>query len=396
MPRRTPRSRIAALLVAAACATAGHVHAQGLRTIDDEATVEVAPSARASRDPGSGDRSVETGPDEARRLREQAIVAHVADLARLQRVFGRLARAAAQRGRCAQHTGVPWRADVGMLVLDRPAGPNGEVFERLFGTRERPVVVAVAPGSPAEAAGFRVGDEIAAFVGAALDARELMSRLGDLRGGERIVVTRRPSGAGTNGVALRVASAHDAAPPSVPREASAIDTVTVAAAPACALPVSLTPQRKPLAYVDRERIVISQGMVRAAADDEDLAVVLGHELAHALLGHTRSAPAREEDVPKRMLAAAITSGVRDPALVRQALADDAVRSREFDADALAVRLMLDAGYSVERAASFWWRLAAIAPVADRVGVAGEHPGPALRGAAMQRAIDEARAIEAGP
>ena len=54
---------------------------------------------------------------------------------------------------------------------------------------------------------------------------------------------------------------------------------------ACAIPVVLGTDANSNAFTDYRKIVIQSGILRAAQNDSDLAVVVGHELAHVNMGH---------------------------------------------------------------------------------------------------------------
>jgi predicted Zn-dependent protease len=53
----------------------------------------------------------------------------------------------------------------------------------------------------------------------------------------------------------------------------------------CNIPVELVPDTDTNAYTDAKKIVIFTGVMRVAATDPELAVVVGHELAHVTMGH---------------------------------------------------------------------------------------------------------------
>jgi beta-barrel assembly-enhancing protease len=85
------------------------------------------------------------------------------------------------------------------------------------------------------------------------------------------------------------------------------------------------------AGADGERVRVTSGMVNYVADDEELAAVLAHELAHNLLRH------RE----------------RLDAITRNKLSE--TLQTEIEADQLSVWLMANAGYDPQAAIRFWER-----------------------------------------
>lgn len=110
------------------------------------------------------------------------------------------------------------------------------------------------------------------------------------------------------------------------------------------------------AHVAGETITITTGLIRFVESDDELAAVIGHEVAHRLLGHRRSR----------------------------------LRSRESAADYLGVYLAARAGYDPTAASRFVRRLAAEHPelISERASPA--HPSTATRVAALDRTVDEIR------
>jgi hypothetical protein len=107
------------------------------------------------------------------------------------------------------------------------------------------------------------------------------------------------------------------------------------------------------AYTDDSRIAISSGMLRFLESDDELAVLLGHELAHVLLGH----PGR---------------GTRP----------------EAEADELGLYLAARAGYDVSVAADLARRLGRESPGTLESAPGDPHADPAQRAAALERAAAE--------
>ena len=124
----------------------------------------------------------------------------------------------------------------------------------------------------------------------------------------------------------------------------------------CEYPVTATVGDMVNAHVSGETIIITTGLLRFVERDDELAVVIGHELAHRILGHRRS---------RR-------------------------RSRERAADYIGVYLAARAGYDPAAAADFVRRLAAEHPelISERASPA--HPGTPGRVAALDRAVAEIR------
>jgi predicted Zn-dependent protease len=114
------------------------------------------------------------------------------------------------------------------------------------------------------------------------------------------------------------------------------------------------------------KIVVYTGLLtRLAPTDDELAGLIGHEIAHALREHTR------EQISQRVLAdsavrAAVQSTTRDPKLVGQVARFSAdlifllpfSRQMESEADAIGLELAARAGFDPRKAANFWRKMQA--------------------------------------
>ena len=141
-----------------------------------------------------------------------------------------------------------------------------------FGLRgDLPGVLAAPPGSPAADAGLRTGD--------------LLLAVGDipLRAGAS---GAEPSyeGLEANIRTVDAAMADGSAIFTVGRGAETLD-VTVQPRRACGYEVQLNPSDELNARADGRRLFISTALAGFARSDDELAVILGHELAHHVLRH---------------------------------------------------------------------------------------------------------------
>lgn len=185
-----------------------------------------------------------------------------------------------------------------------------------------PGILSVAPDSPAEQAGLRVGDLILDVDGQPLSP-----------GPER-------SGAAYEGFAAQVAVI-DAAlndGPTRLRVQRGEDRVDVLVEPVrgCAYGYQVDSSPQLYARADADRIFVSSSLVTYLQDDGDLAITLGHELAHAALEHAAQGSG-SSDLPWR------------------------IRAREREADRTGLYLSARAGYDPMRAGAFWRRFGADHP-----------------------------------
>jgi hypothetical protein len=266
---------------------------------------------------------------------------------RLVQVGRRLAKGGA--GLCAGVVSNPgWTiADVEQYRPDMRAGATASLS-----LTELPTVLAVEPGSPAAQAGVRGGDRIAAVDGGMVPAapgrKAARTRLSFIEAAApvRSVTLRRPSGT---------------------------VTVTVAAEAGCPSHF-LIGDAKGLRGVssDGRQVGISAEMLDYVANDDELALVLAHELAHNILGHNKGVAAFRAAGEDR-------SG-------------RSKKSREAEADRWALYLMARAGYDVSVAPGFWRRWGP--KTSFGIFNAGTHPGWRERAAAAEAEIVRIRAAQA--
>jgi len=142
----------------------------------------------------------------------------------------------------------------------------------------------------------------------------------------------------------------------------------------CGIPVGLQPGASLDAYADANAVAVSAGMADFARTDDELALIIGHELAHIILKH------------KNLLDAAHVSRGLLAGLGRNG---DRIRKTEEEADMLALYLMARSGYDIDAAPAFWERFG------DRTGAGvfsdGTHPRTKARVALARATIAAIRA-----
>lgn len=181
----------------------------------------------------------------------------------------------------------------------------------LFGLGDYPAILTLSNDSAADKAGLKAGDWIVSVDGADMKA-----------------------GAGYEGVA-RFDAALEAAlakPPAmlVIERSGERRTISLSGLPGCASRVELVPGKKLNAAADGKIVQITSGVIGETRGDDELAFVIGHEMAHNILGHA----------------------VR---LDRTGRSTANIRATETGADLLALKLMKSAGYDPMAASRFWAR-----------------------------------------
>lgn len=147
------------------------------------------------------------------------------------------------------------------------------------------------------------------------------------------------------------------------------------------------------AYADGETVVIHTGMMRFVQSDEELAMIMAHELAHNLMGHPQAGGRSSlagELVGALMDTAAASQGVSTGGGFRDIGAElgDIAYSVEYEqeADYVGLYIMARAGYNVSKALDFWRRFSLQEPEGAMGGTT--HPSNPARLVAMKKTIYE--------
>ena len=253
----------------------------------------------------------------------------------------------------------------GMRVFDETQTPEQyrAVWRRMFGAHGRPVVTAVAAGSPAQAQDLRPGDVILEINGVATDTEEGRGKLKEpwIPPGElmaRFLVRR------------------DAVERPVFLHAESV----------CSYPVELMAGDVVNAYADGQKIFITQGMLRFATSDDELALVIGHELGHNTQGHINAQLGNR--LIGGLLGALVSVAIRVDVSQVGVQAGQLAFSKEFEAEAdyVGTYYAAKAGFKVDEAANFWRRMAVEHPAA--IGHGTTHPDTASRFVAIEAAVKE--------
>jgi len=189
-----------------------------------------------------------------------------------------------------------------------------------------PGVLAVPSSSAAAAAGLREGDLILMVNGETLD-----------RGPER----RNPAFEGLEANIARLDRALGQGPTvvTVRRGRGALD-LTIQPRRACGYEVQLNPSDELNARADGRRLFISTALASFARNDDELAVILGHELAHHVLRHRHWSD---------------TGGAARQVNEAAWAADGGEGNAEQQADRVGLYLLARAGFDPAVAAPFWRR-----------------------------------------
>lgn len=233
-------------------------------------------------------------------------------------------------------------------------------------------VAFVAPGSPAETAGLKAGDVIVSLndkpVVLGKEAKKLFAE--NLNGAAKLgpveFVVRR-----------------DAA-----EEKLQISPVT-----ACDFEARLAQGSEKNAYADGKNIVVYQGMMEFFKSDDEIALVVSHELAHNSMQHLNAKKTNATIgglVGLLLDVAAAVGGVNTNGNFSKLGSNVAAGafSVEFEqeADYVGLYFMKLAGYKIDDAANFWRRMAMADPRA--ITMKSSHPTSPERFVAIENTVQE--------
>ena len=287
----------------------------------------------------------------------------------LWRVNYRLGAAAAEF--CGDHV---FRVG-GMLVhtiADYGAQYRAAAFARFPGLGAAPSVSNVAPGSAAEAAGLKTNDVITAINGEPIPA-------GDKPLDGYHALLRKASNGPVRFTVDRGGTASE---------------VTVEPRPYCDYRAYLVADKPEVnASTDGNVIQVYRGMMDFVRSDDELALVLGHEMAHDVRGHL-AAKRKNATVGTvvgavfDVLLGATTGMVGNTFSNMGGRLSAGAYSQEFEAEAdyVGLYIMARAGYDFHDAVNFWRRMAVSSPGA--ITMASDHPATSERFVALQAAIKE--------
>lgn len=155
----------------------------------------------------------------------------------------------------------------------------------------------------------------------------------------------------------------------------------------CGYPVVLADSDAVNAYADGKRIIITKGMLRFARNDQDLSLVIAHELGHNLMGHLDKKQSNSMLGTLLDLAAA-ANGINTRGTFGNAGASAFSQDFEAEADYVALYYMNAAGLPLEGVANFWREMAAEHPRSIRSNHSASHPATSERFLAISKTIEE--------
>lgn len=262
------------------------------------------------------------------------------------------------------------------------ARENRAAAAELWDLAEQPTVLWVAVGSPAAEAGVRARDRLVSINGQRIEPGRRASR----------VAFRQMREAAQRGVvALDV------------ERGDGMHTVSIEPVRRCRYDFYLTDDAEANAFADGDTIYINRGILQVARTDEELALVIGHELAHNAMGHL---DARRQNAMMGTIGGAALdvlaalAGVNTGGAFSNAGGDIGARmfaqAFESEADYVGLYFVQRAGYPIDGVEEFWRRMALEHPRGIRF--AYTHPTTAERflGLAAARSEIAAKIVAGQP
>jgi len=289
---------------------------------------------------------------EARIQQEMVLRSSVDILDRLDRVGWNIRASSADL--CGDT--VAYSLGLNFLELDDYAKEKRDIAQHVLGVHWRPTVFQAAPGGPADKAGLRRGDVVAAVAGKKVtDKKHLNESLSELiKTGDPVEMTVERGGAPL--------------------------TFTLTPAKLCFYPVILSPSADVNAFANGTNITVCTGMMKFVKSDDELAAVVGHEMAHNTQRHIRSKQVNALigqvllDLPMILLTG------YNPGVGQNIGASMFSPEYEAEADYVGLYYTARAGYDIHNVADVWRRMSIENP--KGISMVTTHPSNSQRFVAL--------------
>jgi len=143
------------------------------------------------------------------------------------------------------------------------------------------------------------------------------------------------------------------------------------------------------AWTDGKSVWITRGMLRFLKNDDEIAIVLAHEMAHAYRGHMTYLRAKQIFGLALGIAAEIFAPGSGQAvgLLLDAATKKFDRDQEREADFYGLIWASKAGFNVDAAKEIWHRMAVEMPESTEKGFLSSHPSSVERLLAIEKVAD---------
>ncbi len=269
-------------------------------------------------------------------------------------------------------TGKPPRPYLGIYFANKHSFQHSfqETASELYGVAEELTILDVVPNSPADQSGLMKGDVL-------------------------LSLNREPLPVGAEAPQLidtfleRHLGPNESSALSVARGDQILRLEIVPAAIAD-YEIVLNRKQNVNARATGKKIIINRGLLRFAESDNELALVISHEIAHNVMRHVRAVMTNYA-IGTLVDIAATSVGVVTVNSVGVGAALSQAKAFEAEADYVGLYIMAQAGLPIEEAPEFWRRMSAIYPGTIRRHMISTHPPSPERSVALEESIKEIRA-----
>jgi membrane-associated protease RseP (regulator of RpoE activity) len=322
----------------------------------------VAPQTRT---PTMDKQAIDT---EAQKQKELVIEAWLKDQGHLQTVSSKILTSGTSL--CGEHVGPYFGVDT---WTKQDLTPDWQAAaESRYSLGDEIQISFVVPGSPAETAGLKAGDVVLSLNDKPVVSGKEAGKL----------FAENLKGAGKLGPVEFVV-----------RRDYVEQKFQVTPSSACDFQTRLAQNSEKNAYADGKNIVVNQGMMDFFKSDDEMALVLSHELAHNAMRHmdAQKTNATIGSLVGLLLdVAAAVGGVNTNGNFSRLGSNVAAGafSVEFEqeADYVGLYFMSLAGYKIDDAANFWRRMATADP--RSITMKSSHPTSPERFVAIENAVEE--------
>jgi hypothetical protein len=244
-----------------------------------------------------------------------------------------------------------------------------DTYTNMYGLGTNPKVLYVAPDSPAEKGEMKSGDEILKVNGKSVGGKEIYKLWAEERKKSKTVT-------------IDVARGNE------------VKTITLNGIPSYSSAVLLSADQRINAYANGTNVVVFMGIMNVLSDEE-LSIIVGHELAHNLLDHISKTQGNAAigTVADVIVSGLLSFAARTPVSTRGAFSNvgATVYSKEFEgeADYMGLYLSARAGYDTKQAADMWRKMAVLNPGSIKEkSYFSSHPSSPERFIAMEQTNNE--------
>ena len=242
-----------------------------------------------------------------------------------------------------------------------------EVARRYFNLSDKPVVYYVHPKFPAEKAGLKVGDRIVSINGNGLSDKSFKEVIAIMQDSQTV-----------KDKLFNIV---------VDRDGNILE-LNINPISCCKYNILLVPEDRLNAFSDGKNIIFTNGMVRFCENNDELAFVVAHEIAHNVLGHISKKKGNVAIGSVFDVLLAVGLGVNTGGAFGKMGGAAYSKGFEYEADYAGLYIVARAGLDVSSAPNFWRRMAAENPKSTEKNFGASHPSNPERFIAMDNTVKE--------